>query len=431
MQRFTAVLALLAAVSSAAPRYFVHVTDIHIDNSYSVGAHTDCVGFAVAELPCCHKLDIGTGHAGPYGAPMCDLPKALVYEAMRALRGAYPSPDFIVYTGDSPSHMFLEEVDSRIIRATEDIYGAFDQYYPNTPVLPVMGNHDVFPMYNLPALDGLPLLKTLNGIWSKWISAPENQETVKRGAFYQIKVADKVRVLTLNTNYYSKKNILAGFSEDPMGQKEFAESVLSAARSNGEAVWILVHIPVADSDLKDEFSEWYSGLVSRYSDVIKGQFAGHTHVDELRIIRDPATHKAVGHMYVAPSLTPYVGGNKNGIWPAIRVWQYEPTTGELLDYVQLHVNMTAATDSENPTVGLVQGYSARSEWGIRDLSTASWESLLGTNSAAGQMRHYMKLLQANPEAPEQPCNPECVKESVCTINYSTAKTRKLCLKGRL
>eukprot|EP00727_Mastigamoeba_balamuthi_P009789 m51a1_g5432 hypothetical protein (440) ;mRNA; r:160324-161893 len=428
-------LALLAALASATPRYFVQVTDIHLDNSYTVGARTDCVLYSTATMPCCHRYDVGKGSAGPYGAPLCDLAPAMLTEAMRALRGAYPSPDFIVFTGDSPSHMIQREWDSRIIRATDDIFAAFNQFFPKTPVLPVLGNHDVFPLYNIAAKGDLSHLTDISYIWSKWIKAPENQETVKRharsGAFYQMKIAPKIRVLVLNTNYYAKKNLLVTNNDNPMGQKEFAESTLATARRNGEAVWILVHMPVGDPDLKDEYNAWYSGLVSKYSDVIKGQLAGHMHYDELRIVRDPATHKAVGHMYVAPSLTPYRGGNKNGIWPAVRVWQYEPTTGELLDYTQMHVDMNAAMRAQNPTVSLVKGYSAKAEWGIRDLSTRSWESVLGAGAAGGHMKHYMKLRQANPKAPEEPCDADCVKDKVCTINHSTAETRSLCLQGRL
>eukprot|EP00727_Mastigamoeba_balamuthi_P014097 m51a1_g931 hypothetical protein (705) ;mRNA; r:213753-221584 len=353
---FLAVLVFLAVVASATPRYFAHVTDIHLDNSYALG---------------------------PFGAPMCDAPRALVYEAMRALHDLYPSPDFIVYTGDSSSHMVLSEFDSRIIEASKDIFGAFDKYFPDSIVLPVMGNHDVYPLYNVSAFGNLSLLDDLNAIWSKWLS----------GAFYQIKVAERVRVLALNVNYYAKQNLL--------------------------------------SDLREEFNEWYSGLVAQYSDVVRGQFAGHTHLDELRIVRDPETLRAVGHVYVVPSLTPYSGGSKRGVWPAVRVWHYEPSTGELFDYEQLHVNMTAATYEESPEVVLVRGYSARSAWGLRNLSTESWESLLGTSVATRNVRRYLRLRMANPDAPEQSCDPDCVRSRVCAINYSTTEGRKLCLKGRL
>lgn len=56
-------------------------------------------------------------------------------------------------------------------------------------------------------------------------------------------------------------------------------------------------------------------MVRRFQDTVRGQFFGHTHMDELRLFYDDDDKRAVGVAYVAPSVTTFSSGH-----PAFRLY---------------------------------------------------------------------------------------------------------------
>ena len=79
-------------------------------------------------------------------------------------------------------------------------------------------------------------------------------------------------------NFYLVSNVT-----DPGDQIYFLETTLARAEAYGEQVYIMSHIPPASSACLGEWASYYSVLVERYSNTIKGQFFGHTHMDEIRV----------------------------------------------------------------------------------------------------------------------------------------------------
>jgi sphingomyelin phosphodiesterase len=57
---------------------------------------------------------------------------------------------------------------------------------------------------------------------------------------------------------------------------------------------------------KIEWSGRYTALVDRFTNIIRGQFFGHTHDDEIEIVRSYADSSPVGVVHIAPSLTTYL-----------------------------------------------------------------------------------------------------------------------------
>ena len=47
----------------------------------------------------------------------------------------------------------------------------------------------------------------------------------------------------------------------------------------------------------------YRALVDRFSNIIRGQFFGHTHTDQVQVVRSFADGSPVGSIYIAPSFT--------------------------------------------------------------------------------------------------------------------------------
>jgi len=51
------------------------------------------------------------------------------------------------------------------------------------------------------------------------------------------------------------------------------------------------------------WSARYRALVDRFTNIIRGQFFGHTHTDQVQVVRSFADGSPVGSIYIAPSFT--------------------------------------------------------------------------------------------------------------------------------
>jgi len=116
------------------------------------------------------------------------------------------------------------------------------------------------------------------------------------------------------------------------------EKILRKAEKNGEYVMIIGHIPPGDSNYLSECSKRYNALIDRFSYLIKGQFFGHTHYDEFRVLHEYFNYEALsGVIFTAPSLTTY-----SNRMPSFRVFDVDGRDNSLIDYSQFFLNVTKA-----------------------------------------------------------------------------------------
>lgn len=113
-----------------------------------------------------------------------------------------------------------------------------------------------------------------------------------------------------------------------------------------------------------------AAIFSRFADTITGIFAGHTHNDQYVTIVDEnnnptavpippplcasslcAHEHSIGIslsapqvQYIVPSVTTFVGVN-----PSFRIWAYDRTTFEVVDYQQWNTNLTLANIVDDAT----------------------------------------------------------------------------------
>lgn len=82
------------------------------------------------------------------------------------------------------------------------------------------------------------------------------------------------------------------------------EELLRKAEKDNEHVYIIGHIPPGDNTFMSECSKRYNALIDRFERVVKGQFFGHTHYDEFRVITEYFNKdRVVGVVHTVPSLT--------------------------------------------------------------------------------------------------------------------------------
>jgi len=151
---FIPLLLLLFFISCLPVRadkgFIGHITDIHYDFHYLPGSATHCL-LEQTGLGCCRKCSIPlnpSGNASIWGSFSCDSPLALINASFEFISSHFDL-DLILWTGDNAGHHDFTQSLSQNIEATLTITNLFKHYFENIPVVPVIGNHDAYPVDQL------------------------------------------------------------------------------------------------------------------------------------------------------------------------------------------------------------------------------------------------------------------------------------------
>lgn len=141
------------------------------------------------------------------------------------------------------------------------------------------------------------------------------------------------------------------------------EKVLRKSEKNGEFVYIIGHIPPGDSWYLSECSKRYNALIDRFSYLIKGQFFGHTHFDEYKLVHEYFNYSNIaGIIFAAPSLTTF-----SNRMPSFRVYDVNSSNNNLIDYTQYFLNISKANLNPDETPEWEVKYVASKDFNLKSL----------------------------------------------------------------
>ena len=204
----------------------------------------------------------------------------------------------------------------------------FKKYFPETLIVPSMGNNDG--KYHYQGIDLEDKQDFFSAFFEHWfLDHPHNSQlanieeirkTFMFGGYYRVDVDVGLSVLALNTLYLNKKNNATHQSTEAADQLTWLESQLSSASPASRKFIITNHIyPGAkyDSKSKDlltpEFNTRYFDILSKYSDKIIIEGVAHDHYSDLRYhssVGTSSNSKSFYHsMLVSPGVTPIDGQN--------------------------------------------------------------------------------------------------------------------------
>jgi hypothetical protein len=276
-------------------------------------------------------------------------------------------PNFIVYTGDLPAHykgtFFLPkgkrtDHNKNIATILEGLRELADQH--DTPLFYLPGNNDAIAgdYYSFSDEDQKTPLSLVSeninpypalNIDSTGKKAPYmiDDRNLNRG-YYSAQLTDGLRLIALNTVIYSKnfKNVDGGTQLD-YGNKQMAwlDQELKNAKNAGDKAYVAMHIPpgidaygythdgnpynwiakipTANNSWNNQFLQ----VVANHTSTITGVLYGHTHMDELRRLYDPAGNTITEVAISCPGVTPQHYNN-----PGFKVVTYDTSSKELLDF---------------------------------------------------------------------------------------------------
>ncbi|EMP29936.1 Acid sphingomyelinase-like phosphodiesterase 3b [Chelonia mydas] len=259
------------------------------------------------------------------------------------------------------------------------------------------------------------------------------------GAFYSEKLLGpntKGRMIVLNTNlYYDSNNQTAGL-EDPGGQFQWLEDVLTNASKAEEMVYIVGHIPPgffekkqSKSWFRKHFNKRYTEIVQQHHAVIAAQFFGHHHTDSFRMFYSNGG-SPIAAMFLAPGVTPWkttLPGVHNGANnPGIRVFDYDRGTLQVKEVVTYYLNLTHAN--------LVaprweREYRLTEAFQVPDGSARSMHMVL--EKISKDKNYLQRYYQFNSVKYDlTACDESCQTDHVCAIREVDFLKYEECIKAR-
>ncbi|HSG23974.1 MAG TPA: metallophosphoesterase [Azonexus sp.] len=302
----------------------------------------------------------GSAGLGRYGQ---DAAYPLLASTLDAMRAASARPELIIIPGDFLGHGLREKFRSSktitdrsdaaylrfLAKTLEFMARLFDQRFPDTPVIPALGNNDNA-RGNFDMKPGEPFLALMAEAWQKNVLKGGDVGSFESGfpamGHYDMPhpAAKGRRLVVSNATFMAAghgKLYPAKNGGDGPGKAELAwlEKTLADARKSGEKVWLVYHEPNGADERRSvasgcaagavpiwtkPFNTAFIALIKKYATTVEVIFAGHTHRDEFRLISDGGPPIAAIH--VIPAVSPSSNSN-----PAFKLYLSQPASGEILD----------------------------------------------------------------------------------------------------
>ncbi|OBT92828.1 hypothetical protein VE01_09047 [Pseudogymnoascus verrucosus] len=375
------------ASSGKTPIKVVHISDIHVDLDYTVGASWNCTkniccrGYTPADEPGNNDTP-----AGEYGNVRCDTPLSLEESMYAAIETLVPEREFAIFTGDVVEGAVWSVTNAEV---TEDLNSAYARMRAMGKTYAVTGNHDACPVNSFPPADVSTTISTqwaydaMSAGWETWIGSAAASEVSSNFGSYSVVDGSGLRIVSINTNFWYKQNFWMydkkNWERDPSGMFAWLVKQLQTAETAGERVWIIGHMPMGASDAFHDASYYFDLIIQRFDATIAAVFYGHTHKDQFEIAYSDYTNQgfstATMMSYIAPALTPTSGN------PTFRVYDVDPVTFGILDMTVYYTDLTSSTFQIAPTWEVL--YSVKDTYGrllgitdtAAELTPAFWHNL--------------------------------------------------------
>ncbi|XP_066138359.1 sphingomyelin phosphodiesterase 1-like isoform X2 [Euwallacea fornicatus] len=410
------------------PLKILHLSDFHVSFDYAVRSVSDC-GY-----PVCCKRGLGNPlrphNAGSWGDYNCDIPPWLLGNTMTHINNTHKDIDLIYFTGDIIDHTIWKASKDDNSREIASTFRVLAESFPNTPILPAIGNHESVPLnvFAPPSIKeerfSQNWLYELNSkLLTQWIP-PESLTTVRSQGYFAILANYKLRVIVLNNNvcYIYNCKVSRWLLYDTRflrEQLEFLKKELLEAESLGQYVHIVSHVFPGTRECIEPWEVNYNSLITRFAHIIKGQFFGHTHTDSLKVFysKIDGTPNNVG--YNGASLTPFVKYNPN-----YKIVVVDPDTFDVLDVETYYFNLTEANLHPNRFPRWQLLYSMKEAYQFDQLSPENIDmlaqNLFQNRSLFNQYWRY--YVRDSDISLQEGCNTECRTNLISDIIRTESMT---------
>ncbi len=372
-------------------------------------------------------LNQTTPHSfSPYGQ---DTNWWLLQSSLDQMRRTMPKPAVFLVLGDMLAHRFPamfrdithdedhEHYRAFVLKTMEFLALQLRRRWPDTQILLTPGNDDdVCGDYTVEA-GGAFLSDTAATVRQLAKADPQAAADWKALGSYSLlpNAISGVKIVSLNSVFFSEEYQPLSFRQSceqvqstaPSQAFAWLEQTLSAAKQANQQVWLMFHIPPGidgygsvhnhqGSCAADVVPMWvpewtvkFDSLLVNYHGTIAASFAGHTHTDDFRVIRDGSAAKEF--VLVDPPISPVYDQN-----PAFRV--FDVSGGELRDQTTYYLtNLTTASAKQRGQ--WKKEYTFSHAWKVKRLDSASLGNIYDRIAADDTARaHWLKLYNVSSSA---------------------------------
>ncbi|CDW90552.1 ser thr protein phosphatase family protein [Stylonychia lemnae] len=308
------------------PTYkIMHMSDWHVDFRYQEGAKRNCRD----EICCQAEHGFPTEEkekARKYGEFTCDIPYVTAEKQMELLSQMVDEKiDMIVWTGDQIGHDLHNVTPLEIIETIDTLSKLIKIYFPETPVIPTVGNHDFYPpnyqAFNATFTDHL---HQISEIWRMFLSDNDAIQKFTEYGYYKTDMpksitditGQKASILGMNSQTCYMYNYgLFNETNDAAKQLAWLEEILAQAEKDNELIIIAAHMSPGDYNCITQWSNRYQALVERYQHIIRFSMYGHDHRELYDVVRAFKSKKPIHVEQAAGAL-----GTYNLVNPSVRIY---------------------------------------------------------------------------------------------------------------
>lgn len=349
-------------------------------------------------------------------------------------------PDFVVWTGDNKDHGIY--LDPHITAAATVKISKFFKYHcPNTVMFPIQGNHEYAPMNTQDFYrEHSPVAEIIGEEWKEWLTDSVKAEYDAKTYFsynatthplanpdFNRKMA-KTRVIAMNTqNCYFFNFYLIGQFNDPGQEFEWLEKLLRQMEKDGEVGIVIGHIPPGDADCLHPVSERLRILYDRFQHIIRLSLFGHTHYEEIQLVRAMKDNKPINVNHVSPSFTPHLNQN-----PSIRAITLDVQT-KLPIKIDTYTLDLEKANKDDKYAEFVFHHSLDEEYGASDLSPDAMLDIatrLKTDEELAKKYKINKIAhgRGSEEIRKNGCDESCRRMVSCDASFNSFRQTRQCYR---
>jgi hypothetical protein len=378
------------------------LSDLHLDPFANPALVKKLIAEPVDQWESIFQSDPGAAFAAPGKDTNYPLLVSALQEAQT--KGPY---DFAVVTGDYLVHEsrdLFEPLGGKDERTYEEFVTKVEVFVSREVQKILVGTPVYFSLGNNDSECGDYMMAThtdfLDRIAKEWAvlqDHPEALKTMAEAGYYELPhpTLAKTRLIVINDIYWSNRyssDSCHSLPNDVAGGDEFTwlKGRLADARAKKEKVQLVMHIPPQTdvygtlkallkpdgkkpgkffwgSENEDQFTQ----LMRDYSDTVQFIFAGHTHMDDFKLLRDNQG-KIFLVTHICPAISPIRFNN-----PAFQVMEYDKGDGSVQDMATYYLtNLTTAKGAQGGQWALeydfdqtykLKGYNAKSLKSLTDL----------------------------------------------------------------
>lgn len=371
----------------------LHIADIHYDQLYNEGSPNNCkFGTDIGTL-CCHRYNIPLEPfqlAGKFGDFNCDTPFNLIKGTFEWIKNNIKI-NVIFYGGDSVNHHDFLQSEKSNIQIISTITNEINYHFPNITLIPIIGNHDFYPIDQFSSTIHSNMLTELSKIWNI------NDPSFLKYGFYTRDFYN-IKLIIINSVIWDIHNL---FNDSLSIQFEWLKNEI---KKEDKKIWIIGHTPPSSHETINLFSDNFEKIINGN---VEYSFWYHTHNDEYFI-----TNNSVG--FIMPSVIPLRH------YSAFRIYQYNTSNNQLLNYQNYYMNLTEVNEKGKVEYKLLYDFKDQYQIKLNNLKELVNNMIKNDTLFKIYCNNYYSGYPLNR------CDLKYKKNYICDILYVSNSERKNC-----